>query len=355
MQIADFNIVRFVFFKIVRIFCTRGVRISVFCGLLVLLTTSCQKDERIPNTPQDNYDVLWRVLDEKYCFFTYKNINWDSLYHVYLPKVNAARTSEQLFYVFADLLAQLKDGHVNLYSAFDVARYTKWYSDYPANFSQELLNKYYLKDDYKIAAGLKYKVLDRRVGYVRYSSFSSGIGNGNISAVLSYFQDCRGIIIDIRDNGGGDMTNAQLLASRFTEKNLLYGYMLYKTGKGHDDFSEPQPMYLQPYTGKRWTKKVVVLTNRSCYSAANDFVNIMRYLENVTILGDKTGGGGGLPFSSELPCGWALRFSASPTIDADKQHIEGGIEPDVYVDLEESEVLQGKDAMIEAAKVLINS
>ena len=57
----------------------------------------------------------------------------------------------------------------------------------------------------------------------------------------------------------------------------------------------------------------MLLINRHSYSATNDFVNAMRYFPNVTLVGDKTGGGSGLPFSSELPNGWGVRFSASPT------------------------------------------
>ena len=78
----------------------------------------------------------------------------------------------------------------------------------------------------------------------------------------------------------------------------------------------------------------MLLINRHSYSATNDFVNAMRYFPNVTLVGDKTGGGSGLPFSSELPNGWGVRFSASPHLDADKQHIEFGIDPDEKVDIE---------------------
>ena len=69
-------------------------------------------------------------------------------------------------------------------------------------------------------------------------------------------------------------------------------------------------------TASAGKRKVVVLTNRHSYSATNDFVNSMRCFPNVTLVGDKTGGGSGLPFSSELPNGWGVRFSASPHLDA---------------------------------------
>ena len=76
--------------------------------------------------------------------------------------------------------------------------------------------------------------------------------------------------------------------------------MSHKTGKGHSDFSEPEPIYVEPANGVRWQKPVVVLTNRHSYSATNDFVNSMRYMPHATIIGDQTGGGSGMPFNSEV-------------------------------------------------------
>ena len=71
-------------------------------------------------------------------------------------------------------------------------------------------------------------------------------------------------------------------------------------------------IYIEPSKGIRWQKKAIVLPNRSCYSATNTFVRDMKECPLVTIMGDRTGGGSGLPFSSELPNGWSIRFSACP-------------------------------------------
>ena len=71
--------------------------------------------------------------------------------------------------------------------------------------------------------------------------------------------------------------------------------------------------------------------NQGVYSAANDFTLRMKGLPQVKIVGVKTGGGGGLPMSSELPNGWAVRFSSSRTYDADGADIEQGITPDVVL------------------------
>ena len=95
-------------------------------------------------------------------------------------------------------------------------------------------------------------------------------------------------------------------------KKVLTGYIQHKTGKGHSDFSDPEPIYLEPSNSIRWQKKVMLLTNRHSYSATNDFVNAMRYFPNVTLVGDKTGGGSGLPFLRNFLTAGGVRFSASP-------------------------------------------
>ena len=66
-------------------------------------------------------------------------------------------------------------------------------------------------------------------------------------------------------------------------------------------------------------------------------------------MGDRTGGGSGLPFHSELPNGWSVRFSASPILDANMQHTEFGIDPDIKVDMLQEDIEKGIDTIIEEA------
>jgi C-terminal processing protease CtpA/Prc len=255
----------------------------------------------------------------------------------------------ELFDLLGDMLAEVKDGHTNLISSFDMSRYWAWYEDYPANFYKEIQDNY-LGTDYKIAGGMKYKKLaDEQIGYIYYGSFSSGIGEKNLNYIFTHFEECKGLIIDVRDNGGGALIYSDRIASRFLEERILTGYTQYKNGSGHNDFTEPHPVYLSPSEYIRWMKPVVVLTNRHSYSATNDFVNVMRLLPQVTIMGDRTGGGSGLPFSSELPNGWGVRFSACPMLDVHMKHTEFGIDPDIKVSMTEEDIQKGSDTIIDSA------
>ena len=328
----------------------------VYLVTLLPLFVSCVDTDEQSDTPTGNFEALWQIIDEHYCFFDYKQheygLDWNAVYNKYKVRVSDHMTTEQLFEVLTDMLAELRDGHVNLGSSMDYGRYWAWHEAYPQNFS-DTLERRYLGTDYKIAAGMKYRVLDDNIGYIRYDSFLQGIGEGNLDDCLTYLALCRGLIIDIRNNGGGDLTTAEKLAGRFVQEKTLVSYIQHKTGKGHNDFSSLEARYLEPSSNIRWHKPVCVLTNRSVFSAANDFAVMMHTLPNVKLVGDHTGGGSGMPMSNSLPNGWSVRYSACPMYDSKKQQTEFGIDPDVKVALTDEATAQGIDLIIEAARKVL--
>ena len=337
----------------------KSFRITSVIALLLTAATffSCIDEDEYDDTPDGNFEALWKIIDEHYCFFDYKDsvygLDWDEVYADYKVRIDDDMTSSQLFEVLSDMLSELKDGHVNLSTSSDFSRYWSWEEDYPSNVSDTLLRRY-MGTDYKIAAGIKYLVLDDNIGYIRYESFSDGIGNGNLDDVLTYLMTCNGLIIDIRSNGGGTLTYAERFASRFFNSTTLVGYMQHKTGTGHSDFSDMEEQWMETSANVRWQKGVCVLTNRGVYSAANEFVKYMKCADNVTIVGDQTGGGAGLPFTSMLPNGWAVRFSACPMYDRDGNSTEFGIEPDYEVSLTDEDFAKGIDTIIEFARDLLH-
>lgn len=331
-----------------------------FLLLLIPLTLfiGCVTEDVPANTRQGNFDALWQTLDAHYCFFPEKaadyQLDWNEVRRRYAPAISEEMTEQQLFEVLAEMTYELRDGHVNLYAAHNTARYGRWFDDYPANYA-DTLERLTLgrTEDYYAAGGLKYRALPDGTGYVRVASFSTLFGDGNLSAMLGRLALCRGLIVDVRNNGGGMLTAAEKLASIFINAPLQGGTIRHKTGAGHADFSAPQPITIEPFAGLRWQKPVVVLANRRTYSAANAFVMFLKGLPDVTVVGDRTGGGAGLPFGSELPNGWALRFSASPMSNRNGESTESGIAPDVKIDITTDDYARGVDTILEHAKALL--
>lgn len=335
----------------------RRVLNFLFPLIVALAAVSCVDEEEYSDDPRGNFEALWNIINEHYCFFDYKNseygLDWNEVYARYSRQIDNSMTSTQLFEVLGNMLGELRDGHVNMYASFDQSRYWSWREDYPSNFSDSLQRRY-LGTDYKISSGIKYRKLDDNIGYIYCGSFSNTIGSGNLDEILMDLATCNALIVDVRDNGGGMLTSAETLASRFTDEEILVGYMQHKTGPGHNDFSEPEEQKLKPSSGLRWHKPVAVLTNRAVFSAANEFVKYMKCCPGVTVIGDKTGGGAGMPFSSELPNGWSVRFSACPMYDRDMNCTEFGIEPDHNVQLTDSDFAKGRDTIIEYARNILN-
>lgn len=320
--------------------------------LVTIMLQGCfvDDDHFIENTPRDNFEALWNIVDDHYCFFDYKHIDWDSVYNEYAPRVHDNMNSYDFFDLCSSMLATLEDGHVNLSSGFSSSYYWKWFQDYPVNYDERVIHENYLHFDFFQTSGIVYKKLTENIGYVYYESFSSNISDVALDYILSRLSLCDGLIIDVRNNGGGSLSNVETLVARFITQRTLAGYISHKTGSGHNDFSEPYPYYYNPAQGHiLYGKPIVVLTNRHTYSAANNFVQVMRMLPQVTIIGDRTGGGGGLPFTYNLPNGWNIRLSASPILDAEGNDTEWGIEPDIDIDMAPDASLIGKDAILDNA------
>lgn len=325
--------------------------------LFILPLQSCYiyEDSDIVDNAEGNFDMLWKICDEYYCYFEYKNIDWDAVYATYKPRIHNSMSDDELFNVCAEMLAVLKDGHVNLYNDYDVSKYWKWTEDYPENYSERIVRENYLKNEYHRKSGFVYKLLPENIGYMHYDAFTSEFSDDLLDYILTKFKDSKGVIIDIRNNGGGNINNVNKLACRFSkEENVLCGYKIHKTGPGHNEFADTVPDYLENPGSSgivKYLKDVVILSNRSVYSAANDFIRTMKVLDNVTIIGDRSGGGGGIPCNFDLPNGWYVRLSTTPMLDINKVHTEFGIDPTegFKIDMAADAHITGKDAILDKA------
>ncbi len=333
--------------------------IRVCVAAVVSTLGACHDLPEYTDDPRGNFEALWQIIDEHYCFFADKDVDWDEVHSRYVAKVSDRMTSGELFTVCADMLDELRDGHTNLSSPFETSYYRRWWSDYPQNYSARLVAQCYFNFNYRSVGGIDYGYLTSNVGYMHYGSFSDPVGSGNMDYILNFFATASGLIIDVRDNGGGDLTNVETIVSHFIDKEITAGYISHKTGPGHNDFSEPFAYSYKPASGGHivWRKPVVVLANRSTFSAANNFVAVMKHLPGVKVAGDVTGGGSGMPFSSELPNGWGVRFSACSMLDAERMSTENGVEPSegCKVDMDPAAALKGHDTIIDFAVELIQN
>ena len=300
---------------------------------------------------------MWQTVNDNYAFFEYKNINWNGVYDRFAPKVSDIMSQDSLFSVLSAMLYELKDGHVNISRSSDRSRNWSWRDDFPDNFNPIFTQRQYLKRDFQITNALRNQIFEDSIGYIRYESFSQSVSDEDLDYVLKRMENTQGLIIDVRDNGGGSMATIFKIMSRFVDKRTHVGEMRTKNGSSHNEFTNPTSLFVDPAKkGKaKYMKPIVVLINRGCFSATTHFAAFMSLLPNVTLVGDRAGGGGGLPISRDLPNGWQYRFSATMQTLPDGTQIESGFDPDIQMSTGPKEELEGKDAIIEKGREAIKT
>ena len=111
----------------------------LYISLLALLV-SCHSQEEFDNNAVGNFDALWTAIDENYCFFDFKRIDWNEVGNRYRAKVTNEMTQQELFSLCSEMIKELKDGHTNLISSWDVSYYRYW-DQYPQNYVLILLKE----------------------------------------------------------------------------------------------------------------------------------------------------------------------------------------------------------------------
>ena len=322
-----------------------------FLVIACLVSTSCSElvfgDDLESSSAQDNFDYLWTECSERYTFFELKEIDWQEVRVRYQAQITEGMDEVELFDVLAKMLNELKDGHVNLISNFNV-------SFFPVeqlgqdNFDFRIIEDNYLPTDYFISGPFRHGLIaNGEVGYLRFGSFTGSVSENNLGFILERYKDTKGLILDLRENGGGAVSDVYSILSRFVPETTLVARSRIKSGPGINEFTELEDAIVEPTSGTSYNKKVIVLVDRGTYSAGSFFSLATKEIPNLILMGDFTGGGLGAPNGGELPNGWEYRFSITQTLDLNGNNYENGVPPDIEAFINWDD--RNKDEVIERA------
>lgn len=317
--------------------------------LIILFCFGCSEliiNEPVKNNHLEDFEAVRQIVKDNYPFLEFKRINWDSIYNVYLPAIQESEGDDYMA-IIVDMLKELQDGHVGIRTkggsyigCYNLPRRVKDYYKYNA-----LNIENYLSANLELTASnnISYCHISGDLGYIRISTFSSNDWISEIDNAISEFKNSEGLIIDVRHNEGGSNLNTNFVVKRFLKDSLIRAG--FKIG---EEFYTGQVLY--PYLPVNYNKSVVVLINGVCFSSTEDFIQDMQQIENVTIIGDTTGGGSSAPEYFDLPSGLQIRISMYFFLKYNKTPIEwNGIFPDIRITNTIQEVENGTDKQLEYA------
>lgn len=353
----------------------------IFFGSLVYAQSTLSKPEQL-------FEKFWKEFDNNYALFELKGVDWQKSYVTYRQQVNAKTSDQELIAVFRQMLDPLHDGHINIFqkdkrlykgesnknsfrTEFQGVEREFWINvnellqrqGFPAPQPKGAL----VDGNITKAVPPLYVSRTSEIGYIRFTRFFNqlkGVTGSDadekkdqeelatlVDQVLREFNTCKGLILDLRENGGGH--SGYELAGRFISDSALVNY---KCIRSNGKFSPLTEYWVKPSGSIRFIKKIVVLTSDRTASAAEDFVLSLSRFPNIVIVGTSTKGMLSDTYSFELPNKMEVSLSNQIYYDVNKNILEDkGVSPTVEARNNRSDLDAKTDAVLMKAFEVLKS
>ena len=326
--------------------------------------------------PEKNFEALWGMFNKRYAFFKERKVDWQAQYKKFRPQVDADTTEKELFKTMCDMLAPLKDGHVNLkakrlgkpeYNPEDLPRFTKEFNtrklerQYETMVVETLAANGFNKP--KPAGKILSYAHNDKFGYLLIREFE-GVNRRKLDAgldeALGAMDGIKGLIIDIRLNPGGTTGCVYRIANRFADKRRIGHHEKTRKSKGEKEFGPLRTFHLQPPAAKKkyraFTGPIILLTHGASYSGADLFAMVMRELPYVKIIGEPTNGIFSNMLERKLPNGWKYTLSFQVNYSAKMECLETkGVPVHITVLNKRTDLEKGIDPIVTRALEMLSA
>jgi hypothetical protein len=244
------------------------------------------------------FDQLWEAFDREYAMFTLRpEVDLNQLRELYRPKALASGSTDDFAEVCSEMLKPLRDLHIWLTVAgrdVPVFNRRRTANANPGAHAAILgqLNE---------VRQVQWAVTPDKIGFLAIYGWSDQHIPTLCHQVLEQMRDTRGLIVDVRLNGGGSEDLAEEVAGRFLEKEFVYAFSQFRNGPSHTNLTEKLERRISSNGPWRYDRPVVLLIGQKCMSSNESFIAMMSGAQQVTVMGDHTCGSSGNPKIIHLP------------------------------------------------------
>lgn len=186
---------------------------------------------------------------------------------------------------------------------------------------------------------------DKNIGYIQITSFISNSTPNEFLEALENTQKSKGLIVDLRGNTGGLLTNAIFIANLFIQKGRLVS-IVGRNGYKYDIMAQDVNVDI--------SKPVIILVNGASASASEILSGAMKDYHKAKILGTQTYGKGMVQKIIPMPDETGLNLTIAKYLTPKGTDInKKGIRPDVEVKFTKKDIQNKKDVQLEKAKQIM--
>jgi len=378
----------------------RIIRLVLILSLL-FAESSCRKEMDV-STPTNNlqsFDAIfksyWTQMSTNYVYWDIDTTNWDNVYKKYQPlfanlKTNNNDDLNTAFSYFESITQGITDGHYTI--NFNLMGLSGRYI-YPAATRKVAAKQFHTPYNY-IAIDTGYLDKGFKTGYFITSDnkrlqVTSGLINNQIlyfncnlfslkeaftsqeknsaAETLSYFFNLlkskksllTAVVVDVRNNPGGNIEDLNFFVGHFIDKRLNFGYTRYKNGSGRKNYTPWISAAINPdQDGRSISIPIIVLTDHFTVSLAEAAAMALRCLPNVSTIGEQTWGATG-PITNygvyndgsfEIHGVLSVYTSSAAFKYIDGKMYEGiGFPPDLQVTTDPGNFVNGHDDILDKA------
>jgi carboxyl-terminal processing protease len=192
---------------------------------------------------------------------------------------------------------------------------------------------------------------ENRVAYIRIPSFGDSAYERTAAELVHRFSSAPGLVVDVRGNGGG-ATPLQLIAALMNRPRPWWQestpqHIALLEAQGVPPFRTSRDFLPLPPSNDAYAGRLVLLVDRFCGSACEDFVMPFKSTGRATVVGETTQGSSGNPYRTDLGSGMSVAVGAVRYRFPDGSPFEGiGIEPDVSVERRLADVVSNRDVVL---------
>ena len=325
------------------------------------------------------FERAWTLVNEKYFDTKFRSVDWAALRTKYRPEAVAAKDDEALYAALNRMCAELKESHL-------VAIPPRHAHEFTTAHRASIGIRFRLLEGQRVvtdivpgspatAAGVQagwlivarngapipeadpyfpklgqpvtYAFLDERDQshtltleprllnfdqpeskalaaeylYLRFDSFGRQSLHW-LSEQLKAHASTPGVVLDLRNNPGGNMLALNVALAEFFPKKVSAGRTIKRTGRERENDS-------LSWLSAHYTGRVVILTDHATGSAAEIFSHVLQHHHRATLVGRQTAGAVIVSRFYSLPGGGSMQVPIQDYVGLDGQRLEGhGVTPD---------------------------